>query len=486
MRRAFWFGLAWLWACTPHSSVSAPALRSVPAADGGGLRGLDYRVAPAADLHGLAVQLCFAGRPPAALVYGAPRCEPLVRTPRVLGPAGTSTPLTVAAGRIQLGSLAADSCIAYDVDLAAALDQDSLLLAYPGEGSLVLGIEAFLWRPAQRPAGLRISLRFELPPGMQVSTPWREQAGVYPLDEGDFAFTGHVVFGHFRELNVPVPGTQLRAAILDGFPPERMSLIAPWLEMAARAVSQPGGAFPVAAAQVIVAPTSPTHFPIHFGHTGRSGGASIVLFMPTDLERDALRADWIAVHEFSHLWHPFIDRNDAWLSEGLATYLQEVLRVRAGLLPAAEAWQRLYEGARLGRGAEQSLEQETQRMGHAHNYQIVYWAGAAIALMADVELRRVSAGQRSLDDVLAGLAKRRADFIDPVSATELLRVMDEIAGTPVFSLTAQRYRSGPLPDLAELYAQLGLRACEHEPCAAFDAPLAWVRDAIMLQSTAAD
>jgi hypothetical protein len=487
MRRPVWFGLVLLWACASRPPLAAPP--ALPAADGGGLRGLDYLVTPAADLHALAVKLCFQGQPPAALVYGQPRCQTLLRAPRALGADGRTTPLTLAAGRIQLGALAADSCVAYEVDLRAALDEDSLLLAYPGQGSIVLGIETFLWRPPQRPAGMQTQLRFALPAGMQVSTPWRASAenGVYPLDEGAFAFTGHIVLGHFSERTLTVPGTQLRAAILDGFPPDREPLIVPWLEQAARAVSQPGGMFPVPYPQVIVAPSSPTRFPIHFGHTGRSGGASIVLFMPTDLERDELRADWIAIHEFSHLWHPFIDRGDAWLSEGLATYLQEVLRVRAGLLPAAEAWQRLYEGARLGRGAEQSLEQETHRMGHAHNYQIVYWAGAAIALMGDVELRRASAGKLSLDRVLAGLSQRRASFVDPVSAAELLRVMDEIAGMPVFEVTAQHYlRGGPLPDLDELYRQLGLRDCDHQACAAVDAPLAWVRDAIMAQSTAAD
>ena len=55
-----------------------------------------------------------------------------------------------------------------------------------------------------------------------------------------------------------------------------------------------------------------------------------MLFMPTDMDLAQFRADWIAVHEISHLLHPFVRRGDAWLSTGdlfrqshqLASYLQ--------------------------------------------------------------------------------------------------------------------------------------------------------------------
>ena len=45
-----------------------------------------------------------------------------------------------------------------------------------------------------------------------------------------------------------------------------------------------------------------------------------------------------------------------------AVHLQEVLRARAGLLPAELAWQRLYEGAQLGRDSARTLQEETRRM----------------------------------------------------------------------------------------------------------------------------
>ncbi|MET0386600.1 MAG: hypothetical protein ABW321_11605, partial [Polyangiales bacterium] len=326
---------------------------------------------------------------------------------------------------------------------------------------------------------------FELPKGMHVSTPWQPDTGEhgFRLDERAFAFTGHLVVGHFEAQDI----AGLHAVILQGFGAAARDQLTAWLARAARVASLPGGMLPVPGAQVIVVPTSPSPFPIHFGHTGRSGGASIVLFVPTDVAPAQLRQDWIAIHELSHLWHPFIRREDAWLSEGLATYLQEVLRVRAGLEPASMAWQRLYDGASLGRQSTRTLVDETRGMviGGEHNYQRVYWAGAAIALMIDVQLRKDSAGQHSLDGLLARVHARSELFARGASAAELLTALDSEAGRDTCHPIARRYldRAG-LPALDALYADLGITPDSGEPSADRGAPLAWIRDAIMQPSPA--
>jgi hypothetical protein len=457
------------------TAAPASAIQAAP-------RALHYTFSLDVAFKSLSARLCFAGAAPPLLVCGMPKSANLMRDPRVVFERGTELvrPLARERDQIRLDGLAADSCIAFEIDVQAALENDSLMLAYPGEHSLLVGAELFLWRPAKRAADLAVSARFELPEGMQVSAPWPEQAGSYRLDESAFAFTGHLVFGHFARQPVAVPGGALDLIVMDGFDEPARSLIAPWLASAGVMVAQPSGAFPAPHAQVIVVPTSPSTFPIHFGHTGRSGGGSIVLFMPTDMDREQFRSDWIAVHEFSHLLHPFVQRGDAWLSEGLATYLQEVLRVRAGMLPPEQAWRRLYEGALLGRETEQSLAQETRMMAYAGNYQRVYWAGAAIALMADVELRRKTDGKASLDAVLAGLTRDHVGALRGLSAGELLREMDARAGMPVFQDIASRYLAGGrLPDLSALYRELGLLDASDRLGSPRAAPLAWVRDAIM-------
>jgi hypothetical protein len=464
-----WLVAAWLGACAARQSVP-------PARDA-----LAYTVGWDPAGKRLDVSLCFEGSMPERLIYGTRAAVPFIVHAERLMPDGTRTPVQLHDGVMQLPANAHGGCVSYGVDVQGALDRDALMLAYPGERSLLLAAELFLWRPQQRSPKLQSTLRFVLPSGMRVSAPWRELPGKplsFELDESAFAFTGHVVLGELEAHTLSLPGARMRVAIMPGFPEETTRLIAPWLARAGAAASLPGARFPVPNAQVIVVPTSPSAFPIFFGHTGRSGGASIVLFLPTDIDDERLQADWIAVHEFSHLWHPFIRRQDAWLSEGIATYWQEVLRARAGLISREQVWQRLYEGAELGRAASASLTEETLRMPHAHNYQIVYWAGAAIALMLDVELRTQSAGRLSLDLILSRLREEPAFFLRARTAHELLQAFDRLAGTPVCAALANRHMHGALPQLQSLFEQLGV---VHEPSASTRtaAPLAWVRDAIL-------
>ena len=46
--------------------------------------------------------------------------------------------------------------------------------------------------------------------------------------------------------------------------------------------------------------------------------------------------DWTAFHELSHLLIPYRGHGDLWFSEGLATYYQNIIQARAGVLSEAE------------------------------------------------------------------------------------------------------------------------------------------------------
>jgi hypothetical protein len=133
----------------------------------------------------------------------------------------------------------------------------------------------------------------------------------------------------------------------------------------------------------------------------------------------------------------------------------------------------------LGKEASGTLEEETKIMPGSGNYQRVYWAGAAIMLMADVELRRRTHGQASLDSVLTGLAGLRDAADRPYSAKDLLAHMDAIANQQVFVELGMRHaHAAAFPELDQLYGELGLR----EDGRVQDAPaakLSWIRDAVV-------
>ena len=162
----------------------------------------------------------------------------------------------------------------------------------------------------------------------------------------------------------------------------------------------------------------------------------MLLLVNENADPQALAHDWTAIHEFSHLLLPFISRPDAWLSEGMATYYQEVLRARAGLMTEADALERLARGAARLQQCTLSLQTKSQQMATTHDYPVVYWGGATYALLADVELRRRSRGRVTLDAVLRKLHTKHGFQAPQISAKELLKIMDDLAGMEVFSKLA--------------------------------------------------
>jgi hypothetical protein len=473
-----------------RAPVAEAAARPQPsAAEGTELRRLEYRIRADAELTRLSVELCMQGGAPPRLVYGSQPSVEFLRDPRLTSEAGavlaSPRPLRVAGGQIELAGVGADACLEYAIDLRAAVTNGRSLVAYPCKRGLVTSTELFLWRPPRRAAGLIAHARFELPEGIRVSVPWKEHTGVFKLDETAFSFTGHALFGRFWRETISVPAATLTVVSPDGYDDVQRKAIVNWIARAGNVVSLATGRFPTDRAQVIVLPTGG----FRFGHTGRSGGASILFFMPDDVAPGDLGTDWIAIHEFSHLLHPFVQRDGAWLSEGLATYLQEVLRARAGMLRPMDAWRRLYEGASLGRDADGNLTSETQRMPYAGNYRTVYWAGAAIALMIDVDLRTRSEGRSSLEKALAVVSQRADVMRRPATAESLLAALDEAVGGRTCREVAKRYLEGrALPDLAGLYRQMGLLEAKPEggesallATPSMNAPLGWVRAAIMTE-----
>ena len=122
----------------------------------------------------------------------------------------------------------------------------------------------------------------------------------------------------------------------------------------------------------------------------RGGGVAAEFFVDETRSLDSFREDWTAAHELSHMLLPFVTRNDRWLSEGLASYYQNVLRARDGRLSEEQAWQKLHSGFERGRaGSGSSSEAKASSSGWG-SIMHIYWSGAAIMLMADSELRMLS------------------------------------------------------------------------------------------------
>ncbi|MBL8532819.1 MAG: hypothetical protein JNL33_03090 [Betaproteobacteria bacterium] len=447
-----------------------------------------YTVTVEPELRGLVTDACFAGTPPEMLVVeslDAPGAfvegKAVSQSRKPLAPNGTE---------LKLKDVGENGCIQYRVSLVGNQTRHD----HSGNSTRKVGQDLFtelglwFWRPAQLGPDEDIEISFRMPEGYSVSTPWRPVASsdaipTYRVGRGAYDRPAAVAFGKFKERLIEVPGSTLRVAILDGNPRADPEALSVWIEDAARSVAAIYGRFPVPSPQVLVMPGARASEPTPWAYVLRGGQAAVHFFVNQRRPLSEYVEDWTASHELSHLFLPYINSSDAWLSEGLATYYQNVTRARSGAVAPAEAWQRMHAGFKRGRDKgvkEQTLAMATERMFREGGYMRVYWHGTAILLQADVELRRRSGGEQSLDTVLEAFGHCCLDPDVEWTARKVFEKFDAISGTDIFAtLYAREVNSPTFPDLRELYALLGLDALGGKLTLRPEAPLVGIRDAIM-------
>jgi hypothetical protein len=254
---------------------------------------------------------------------------------------------------------------------------------------------------------------------------------------------------------VEAAGTRLEIEVIGVDDPARIDALQRWVEEAAHATRLPSGRFPLKFARVQVreiASRDPS--PVPWGQTSRRGEVSIQLFVRADADFEQLRADWTAVHEFAHLAHPYLGERGRWLAEGLASYHQNLLRARAGMIAPDEAWRRLDAGFRRGEAVGEG--RPLGELGRARGATMrVYWAGAAYWLDIDLALRRMHG--TSLIAVLDRHAHCCLDGNAHVAPEAFVAELDRIAGTELFRPRYLDYAAmRGFPALTDSYRALGL------------------------------
>jgi predicted metalloprotease with PDZ domain len=188
--------------------------------------------------------------------------------------------------------------------------------------------------------------------------------------------------------------------------------------------------------------------------------------------------DSTALHELLHLGIPHIDLEHAWLFEGIVEYETRRARARAGTLAPERAWWELADGFERGRraGTGRTLAEESAAMHRTRAYWRVYWAGAAIALETDVELRKCGT---SLQAALARLAREHAVAVG-LSLADVIAALDRgCLSAPLAKIAARELARSEFPEIAPLLAWLGVRAGEAGAKLDDRAPGSAVRDAII-------
>jgi hypothetical protein len=189
---------------------------------------------------------------------------------------------------------------------------------------------------------------------------------------------------------------------------------------------------------------------------------------PADSSRE-----WVLHHELIHASFPSLPEQDLWLEEGLATYLEPLVRVRAGQLQASVMWRELADD--LPQGAPRAGE---GGLAGTEVWHRLYWQGAVFWLNAELIIDRRTHGQRNLHDALCSWA-RAGGSGDDWNAERAFMIMDHALGQPILlELYRKASAHGIDQQPTQLLAELGVRVDGPEQSVRFavDAPAAGLRE----------
>jgi hypothetical protein len=293
------------------------------------------------------------------------------------------------------------------------------------------------------------------------------QAPAEELDDTTFA-----AFGPFHPLTVTSGAARVELAVA----PEGLGLtdadVSAWANMAVSAIAgYVKGPFPVARTVVVVmhGKGGPTR-----GETMGVGGPAVLVRAGDGVTAATTRDDWVLTHELIHVVMPSLGHEHVWLSEGIASYVEPLARVRLGTLARETMWHDLVEGMPQGlpEAGDEGLEK-------THTWGRTYWGGALFCLLADVRLREQTHDARSFGDVIRAVVATGDDVEAHWEIDRFLDVGDAATGTRVLHDLYREMALAPgTVDLPALWGRLGVTARGSRVTFDDAAPLAAVRRGI--------
>lgn len=224
-----------------------------------------------------------------------------------------------------------------------------------------------------------------------------------------------------------------------------------WINTGAKAVADYYDGFPVKTLDIV----------INRGGGKRVNGTTyaglkplIVLSIGNKMSLKKLQTDWVLVHELVHLAFPSVRKNHHWMEEGLATYVEPIVRVRAGLMTEQQAWRWILSGVPKGqpKSGDKGLD-------YTPTWGRTYWGGALFCLVVDYEIRQQTNNKYNIGDALRAITKAGGTMQneDLWSITDALEIGDKATGKTVLMSTYHAMKDKPVKvDLLSMWEKLGV------------------------------
>lgn len=331
---------------------------------------------------------------------------------------GTKT-LTHKNGRLfpQVGE---EKCINYSIDITPTRLQSSALSE---KDTLVLNTQTWLWYNDNFKL-VTIEAFDENGSRLNTFLPFQKANNLFKIANTGLQWESRSLLGNVDIYKLALTHTTLEIAIA-GNARQRHKEWLKWLEKTALAVESVFGYYPINHAKVIIVPIGSRSGPIPWGEVQRGGFPSVHFFIDETRPIQEFIDDWTGSHELSHLLLPKLSYKDRWVSEGIASYYQNVARSRSALLSKEAAWNKLKQGFARGR-----RDFNNRSLRNANKIMHVYWGGVAYFFLADLRLREQG---QSLDLVLQSFNQCCLPSFKRWTAEELANTFDVISNTNIFT-----------------------------------------------------
>lgn len=230
-----------------------------------------------------------------------------------------------------------------------------------------------------------------------------------------------------------------------------------WLQQVASALLTIYGELPKNNFQITIERSSNQSGPVPWGQVERGKPTNVLLVINPEFGYDRLISDWTAFHELSHLLIPYRGYGNIWLSEGLATYYQNIIQARSGLFSETKLWRKIVAGFERGKNDKRwrhiNLTETSDNLRESRQYMRVHWSGVLFWLTADVELRKQ--GKDTLDSVLKKL--KDCCEMQSMSAYSIVHKLDELSNVHLFVPLFKKFsKSHSIPEYTPILSDLGI------------------------------
>ena len=275
------------------------------------------------------------------------------------------------------------------------------------------------------------------------------------------------------EFAFDIDGSRISVEIRDRVLRGKKDMLLEWVLYSTKTVHHYYGRFPVKSVAIKLQVTG--GHAVRFGQAFGGDSPFLRIVIGENITPEMLRKDWILVHEMVHLAMADVPDAHRWLLEGLATYVESIARAQRGHLSEEFVWNgfinRMPQG--LPQNGDRGLDQ-TPTWGRT------YWGGAIFCMLADIEIRKLTDNNKSLQDALRGVLDAGLSMHASATAMEVFESADQAIGIDVLVPLYLKMKADPYPiDLDALWQALGVDLQDDQVIYNDDAPMAHVRKKLL-------